>query len=298
MTLPKRRAPSTAGLASLALPQAVKANNLDTIATLLAAGADPDTISNNVPVMAVAARNGFDRALTLLLEAGGNVDQTDGSGHSILRAAMEAHETVCVKKLLEAGADPCNVSYDIKFERDISDWEYASQASHFDVAAPVLSAAAAFRLNDAVSKGKHAVALDLLTKGIRADTFDRFGKTALIHACERGEVEMAARLLSAGADPNLAGIGGDTPLHAAVLAGRADIADILMTAGARAQAANAFGLSPLQIARKGGDHGLINVLESHIERQEAEAARSVTTLSRPAKALKTVRFRPPGGPRI
>lgn len=294
MTVPKHRAPSTAGLASLALPQAVKANNLDTIATLLAAGADPDTISNNVPVMAVAARNGFDRALTMLLAAGGNVDQTDGSGHSILRAAMEAHETVCVKKLLEAGADPCNVSYDIKFERDLADWEYASQASHFDVAAPVLSAAAAFRLNDAVLKGKPAVAIDLLNKGVRPDTFDRFGKTALIHASERGEPEMVARLLSAGADPHIAGIGGDTALHAAVLGGRADIADILMTAGASAQTANSFGLSPLQIARKGGDHGLINIIEGHVQRQEAEAARQVTTLTRPAKALKTVRFKAPG----
>lgn len=291
MTVAKK---NTSGLASLALPTAIKANNLETIATLLGAGADPDIISNNVPAMAVAARNGFDKALSMLLAAGGDVHQTDGSGHSILRAAMESHEIVCVKKLLEAGADPCNVSYDFKSERDLTDWEYASKASRYEIAVPVLSAAAAFRLNAAVAGGKTEEAIGFLEKGVRPDTRDRFGKSALIHACETGNALLVERLLAAGAKPGFAAKNSATPLHSAVKTGRSDLVETLMQAGADGAARDETGISPLQLARKGGDQGLINIIEGHMRRQQLLEATTVTTLSQAAKPLKTVRFKPPG----
>jgi len=291
MTSPKR---NMSGLASLSLATAIKANNLETLAVLLEAGADPDFVANNTPAMALAARNGFDKALSMLLAAGGNVHKTDGSGHSILRAAMEHSEIICVKKLLEAGADPCNVSYDFKYERDLTDWEYASKASQFEIAAPVLNAAAAFRLNAAVAAGREAETTALLEKGVRLDTRDRFGKTALIHACETGHAVLAEKLLAAGAKANFTGEGNTTPLHAAVRAGWNNIAGMLLSAGANATAADDNGLTPLQLAQRGGDHGLINIIEDHIRQQQSRQAASATTLHQPAKPLKTVRFKPPG----
>jgi ankyrin repeat protein len=85
---------------------------------------------------------------------------------------------------------------------------------------------------------------------------DRFGRTALHRAAERGEVGRVRQLLDRGAniaarvrsDETMSSDWGNTPLHAAALSGRRDVVELLLSRGADVNAANDRGATPLHLA--------------------------------------------------
>ena len=85
---------------------------------------------------------------------------------------------------------------------------------------------------------------------------DRFGRTALHRAAERGDVQAVAQLLAAGAQVNaqvrsdelLNSDWGNTPLHLAALNGRTEAVKLLIGRGAGVNATNDRGATPLHLA--------------------------------------------------
>jgi ankyrin repeat protein len=85
---------------------------------------------------------------------------------------------------------------------------------------------------------------------------DRFGRTALHRAAERGDARRVTQLLAAGAQVNaqirsdepLSSDWGDTPLHLAALNGRAEVVKLLIARGADVNAANDRGATALHLA--------------------------------------------------
>ena len=85
---------------------------------------------------------------------------------------------------------------------------------------------------------------------------DRFGRTALHRAAERGDARAVTQLLDARADVNtrvrsdesVSSEWGNTPLHLAALNGRADVVKLLIARGANVNLANDRGATPLHLA--------------------------------------------------
>jgi uncharacterized protein len=75
---------------------------------LLNKGADPNLAAGkggDTPLI-IAARLGFDQAVEWLLGMGANVNATNKMGETALIAAVQQRQTVAVRRLLAAGADP------------------------------------------------------------------------------------------------------------------------------------------------------------------------------------------------
>lgn len=135
-----------------------------------------------------------------------------------------------------------------------------------------------YPLHVAVSKGRVAIARELLRHGARTDVRDRNGRTPLQAALANGKVPAAkllrghgddddlqpllfdlvltgradrdtlAFLLDQGADLNTADPQGGLPLHIAVAAGNVKLAKHLITAGADVNQADAAGNTPMALA--------------------------------------------------
>jgi ankyrin repeat protein len=75
---------------------------------LLNKGADPDLAaqkSGDTPLI-IAARIGFDQAVSWLLSMGAKVDETNKMGETALIAAVQQRQIPIIRLLLSAGADP------------------------------------------------------------------------------------------------------------------------------------------------------------------------------------------------
>ncbi|MDE1152710.1 MAG: ankyrin repeat domain-containing protein [Micavibrio sp.] len=279
--------------ASVMLATAVQNNSLGAIETLLKDGADPNHIHNGKPVLHLAAGLGFDRALSMLLSAGADVHRLDNNNDSTLRAALAKGDLTCVKKLLEAGADTCHSNHCTRDGRDIHDAVYARLFCDADVRAAVAIADNKYKVNHAVLLGDGFWVEELMGEGAPPDTFDRFGKTALIHSCETGNAQAVAALLTAKANPNLAMKDGTGPMHAAVRSERPELIPLLMSAGASARTKDANGNTPLMLAQKSGNTALVSAVQSYVTMEENRFRQQSTTLNQPSKPLRTVRFKQP-----
>ena len=71
-----------------------------------------------------------------------------------------------------------------------------------------------------------------LAAGADVNARDGRGRTALMHAADKGYVPLVERLLSAKADPNLRGADGATALFVAAVHGHTEVVALLMEAGA------------------------------------------------------------------
>ncbi|MCM8794424.1 MAG: ankyrin repeat domain-containing protein [Candidatus Omnitrophica bacterium] len=123
----------------------------------------------------------------------------DQLAEQILRNDMER-----ARELLAQGADPSKES----------------------LAGPLLVVAAQAENPDFVSL--------LLEKGAKTEAADWTGKTALIHAAEKGRLETARRLIAAGADVNARWKTNETALDMARKNGHAELAALLEERGGKA----------------------------------------------------------------
>lgn len=139
-----------------------------------------------------------------------------------------------------------------------------------------------YPLHVAVSKGRVAIARELLRHGAKTDVRDRDGRTPLHVALANGKVPAAkllrersdddlqallfdlvrtgradrdtlAFLLDQGADLNTTDAQGEVPLHVAVAAANVKLAKHLITAGADVNQVDAAGNTPMALAAGIGD---------------------------------------------
>jgi len=199
---------------------------------MLERGADPfgPDVRERTPVH-LAATYGHAALLQALLARGCDPNTRDSNGRTPLFAALEHGEQALplVRALVAHGADPEAIDANGETPLGLSleheaverwlnwgDWTRPTRPLRAD------------DLPLAAAAGSLTAVERLLELGFAADTRDRQGATALLHACGAGHREVAALLLEHGADATLAATNGMTPLAAAVSARREALVTLLM----------------------------------------------------------------------
>ena len=271
------------------MKNSIRNGNLDALHTLLFIDqADPNGESNGSHMLHEAAKSENDRAISMLLQAGADVNMLDAQGHSPLRVAIKSGNAVSVKKLLAAGADPMAPGREddgSMLTDEAIAYRYGSEVAH-----AVAMAVDRYRINDYVLKGKTADLESYLKKGVEPDTFDRFGETALMEAVSKGAGRDVDLLLKYKADPNIANKSGQTPMHIAAAGRDEAIVEKLYKSGSKMSCKTPSGQTPLDIAERHGNRPVINAIRKHLLQEELTLATAATRTSKPVAAPKTAKF--------
>lgn len=157
-------------------------------------------LANGLSALYIAAKEGHEEVVNLLLEAGAEVNQLVPNGRSVLHvAAMEGRNEV-IKLLLQAGA-----------EADFLSRESRYTALHF-----------------ATMKGHNEVVKSLLQAGADANLLSKQSVSPLHFAVLAKNKEITRLLLKAKADANLLLADGLTPFIVAVLQEDKEIIELLL----------------------------------------------------------------------
>ncbi len=213
-------APSTAS----ELTEALKSRDVAQVRSLLAAGADVNEKVRGDYPLNIAAVYGPAEMVTLLLDAGADIEMPDRNGlHPLHNAAVSGRKDI-VALLLKRGA--VVNSKDKQGRTPLLSFA-ASAGSSIDIPKLLLTAGANPEIEETVDQ-------------LRAIDF----------AAINGEVELAKLLLSAGADVNhrQGGFWGETALMHAVFHDRPDVVRLLIAQGADVNLANKQGQSPMYYA--------------------------------------------------
>jgi ankyrin repeat protein len=199
------------------LLDAVRRGDVQEVARLLAAGADPNVkdLYGDAPLHIAAEQCRADLA-ELLLRHGADPNAKNVRGETPLHRAVWERCGAVVELLLRHGADP--------------------NARDADGETP---------LHRAVSVGDVALVELLLKHGADPNARDKEGWTPLHRA---GSVELVELLLRYGADPNARTDAGVTLLHSAAISGNVKLAEILLSRGVDPNARATDGATPLHIA--------------------------------------------------
>jgi ankyrin repeat protein len=226
----------------------------------------------------IAAENGDQQIIQLLVEAGAEVDVTDSVGKTALMLAANNGHLETVKLLMNIGID--------RYAKDQTGWEYdalmlAARAGHVEVVkiladeksdldtalglaktkeiAEILISAGA-NVNTTSSKwpalvlqsrlGHTEVVALLLSAGAEVNARDEKwqGITALLGAAHFGYVEIVGMLIESGADINARDNNGGTALMSAAEEGHTDVVRMLINEGSDVNASDNRGWTALMKA--------------------------------------------------
>jgi ankyrin repeat protein len=218
-----------------------------------------------------AAHDGRLDAVRGRLDAGLDVNSTDGFDYGLLHAAVSGGQLALVDLLLERGADPnrrggSNGRSALHYAAVEADAPIVARllAAGADVhlrtrrsGQTVLMAAALTRLNE---DGQEAIVRLLCGAGADARAVAGEHWTPLHYAAFDNKPGIARALLAAGAEVGAAAENGWTPLHVAAPNVALAIATVLLQAGARADARSTApgsmweheypaGVTPLDVAK-------------------------------------------------
>jgi ankyrin repeat protein len=166
-----------------------------------------------------AARQGDERILILLLEAGAAVNAKERHGDTALHFAAVAGHLAAVNVLIANNAD--------------------IEVTNSENRTP---------LHEAAFRGKKNVVRTFLDRGANATSRDSLGETALHRAAHNKKRTVIKLLLEKGAGLEKRDLKGRTALHCAVESGRELLARLLLTEGANIEAKDGRGATPLRKA--------------------------------------------------
>lgn len=246
-------APAFAGAADLdqRLSRSVAAMNAQEVRRLLEQGANPDFERDGRSLLGWAAQMGDAETVAALLAAGANPNLADGAGFTPLMYAVSLGHGAVVEALLAAKPDLGLRAGDGKGLGRL-----AVETGRAEIVQVLLKAGADFNAADPDERSPALVAaqgvsfsedtLEIIAllgaHGVDLNAGDRF-LTPLVFAVMQGEGRLAAALLAAGADPNRATPEGRIPLIQAL--GDRAMVQLLLEAGADPNATNASGRSVL-----------------------------------------------------
>jgi ankyrin repeat protein len=193
--------------------EAVKEDNVAAVRSYIDDGNDvdarvPEGVSDfvcGVTALMIAALNNRSDLAKLLVDVGANVDVQASNGLTALSAASAEGYTDIMKLLIEANAE-------LDAKDGVNLWT---------------------PLMDASGENQLAAVRLLIEAGADVDSTDKWGRTALIIAVERGFTPITRALIDANADVNVVILPyGISALERARVKGHSDIARMLEAAGA------------------------------------------------------------------
>ncbi|PAA60908.1 hypothetical protein BOX15_Mlig002028g1 [Macrostomum lignano] len=235
------------------------------------------------PLM-LAAQNGHEEAVKVLLEAGAQPDATDFNGLTSLHRAAACGHVACVGQLLSAGARPDIVEPRLRRQP----LHLAAAGGHVDAIARLLDAADIVKVSNCfadsvdacgfaplhwAAAGGHVTSLNLLlSRGCRAGrhrlNWSRFsllhcaaaaGREACVqillqHRAEQHHQGKSTQSTVSSSDAvrvfpvDIRDCRGRTPLHLAAAGGHPRVAELLLRHGATVDAVDCRGRTPLMTA--------------------------------------------------
>ncbi|MCL9683964.1 ankyrin repeat domain-containing protein [Legionella maioricensis] len=149
------------------------------------------------PALLLAVKLGHINIVRELLSAGADINAKENNQFNAMDFAIQKENVPLIKVLLKAGANPKYLLYKIQ------DWESQSFKK-------VLHSAglreAGYTLLESINDGNHSMVRKLVTAHSKCpfiNNVDKYQKTALMLAAEKGDKHMVKLLLSAGADYTL-----------------------------------------------------------------------------------------------
>jgi ankyrin repeat protein len=249
---------SVVGYDSSALHEAVRAEDLELVESLLASGADPNSLDQDgFAPLENATWKGCLALVNLLLKNGADPNQLTSLNASYLHIAAMKHDVELAKVLIENGADInatttiCNIGYTPLDLAVHLDYVAVVQLLLENGANPSMAKDGLETLHWAAERG-HLDILHLLLEsepGFNINIMNYHGFTLLNLAAKQGHVAVASLLLDKGADPNIATKDGVTPLHMAADNGHLELVRLLLDKGANLHNfTNQEGFTPLHLA--------------------------------------------------
>ena len=204
-----------------------------------AAGGPPSWAADSdeaAALLRASAAEGRAGHLKRLLAEGVNKDDADEHGTTaVMYAAMNGHP-VCLRLLLEAGADVNKKN--------------GSESTPMDNSAMIVAA----------GNGEADCLRLLLDAGADKEAANVVGETPLHFAAGFGHTACVKMLLEAGADKNTVDAKGGSPMMGAAAQGFADCLRVLLEAGADVNKLDADGISALHAAAKHGKADCLRLL--------------------------------------
>jgi uncharacterized protein len=236
------------------LVEAVRAGDVEATRSALGAGADPNASERRWggSVLAIAARNGRDEIVQLLLDAGASPNSVSRFDWTPLRAAAIHGHARIVSVLLDRGADPNSGDKRGSILHEVLGSTPGAASTRAAILEALLAAGATAHRHEeplivgaishaavpavlrvllahgespnerrqdglpvlvlAAQRDDPAAVDTLLQTGADADATDATGRTALMHAVERGHERVVRILLAHGADTDLRAPDGTTAL--------------------------------------------------------------------------------------
>jgi ankyrin repeat protein len=239
--------------------------------------------SNIDTPLCIAARNGHEAVVKLLLEKGAELEAKDRDSRTPLSWAAENGYGAVVKLLLEKGAE---LEAESRDSRTPLSW--AARNGHEAVVKLLLEKGAELEAKDrdtrtplswAAENGYDAVVKLLLEKGAELEAKDRDSRTPLSWAARNGYGAVVKLLLEKGAELEAESKGGRTPLSWAAGNGHEAVVKLLLEKGAELEAESRGGWTPLSWAARNGHEAVVKLLLEMGAELEAESRGGRTPLS-------------------
>ena len=249
---------------------------------VLNANADPNGVDEDgTTALAWAARNGHERALDVLMDAGADLNQCSSHGTAVIQGtalmfAAHYRKSGAVWQLLNAGADHTAVGVG-------GEWEGKT----------------ALRISQDTAFCRDPATVKLLQQWTNATEAQRDAQkaayrvvangTALRDAAKGGDAAEVRRLVAAGVSPEGAGADyGETPLWWAMMNGHDDVVSALAEGGAEVDKKSVDGYTPLMDAARRGRCGAVRrLLEANADHKiEDDGGRTALGLVQEARARR------------
>lgn len=237
------------------LHRAISTNQpAEKIEALVKAGADVNAANRyGVTPLSLAAANGNDRVLTLLVTAGANPTAADAKlseGRTLLMLASRTGNAAAIRLLIAKGAS-VNAA---ETRTGSTALMWAALENHADAVRALVAAGADVNARSKVTGYPHTppgVIGDALEEGysyVGQTVLPRGGWTALTYAARQGAIDAARALVDAHADLKAADPDGTPALTFAIINGHYDLATLLVEKGADVNQPDRTGATPLYSA--------------------------------------------------
>ena len=237
------------------LHRAVSTNQpVTAVESIIKAGADVNAVNRyGVTPLSLAAANGNDRILDLLLKSGASRKAADAAlsdGRTLLMLAARTGNVAAVGLLVGAGSD-VNAA---ETRTGTTALMWAALENRAEAVRALAAAGANVNARSKVTAYPHTppgVIGDALEEGasyVGQTVLPKGGWTALMYAARQGALDAARALAAAGADLNVADPDGTPALTFAIINGHYDVAALLVEKGADVNQPDRTGATPLYSA--------------------------------------------------